>query len=385
MPTEKLYLLFSAAAFFFIPLRTQAQTIPAATAQKIDALFSHVTETSPGYMVGVIKDTDFLFQKGYGAANLEYGIPISATSAFNVASLSKQFTAACVALLILDGKVSLDDPIKKYLPQFPKYKQEIRLKHLIYMTSGINDYYYNDRENNLDWSSLQFFNIDDAIAASLGNKSLMYAPGTQWSYSNINYMLLTKVVEKVSGMSFADFATQKLFQPLGMEQTLVNDDIFQVIPNRVVGYNHRDEENTGWLLESGYLNDAGEGFLQINRNSPHYGGSGVYTSLEDLKKWIANFHTKAFGGNAFYELMHQTMAFEHDKTNDAFGLAFGDFNGHEIVWYEGGDWGVSSYQMRFPKTGLTVICLSNLGTGNARQQVNRIMDILVADGAVELE
>ncbi|MEM0992251.1 MAG: serine hydrolase domain-containing protein [Bacteroidota bacterium] len=364
--------------------QAQAQ-LPDTSEQKIDAIFEQMNEATPGYMIGIIQDTSFLFQKGYGLANLDYQIPVTANTAFNIASLSKQFTAACIALLIMEDQLSLEDDVRKYLPDFPKYKHPIQIKHLIYMTSGINDYYYNERENEQDWSSLQFFNIDMAIEASLSNKRLMYQPGTQWSYSNINYMLLTKVVEKISGKSFSSFIKARLFEPLGMQNTLVHDDIFQVIPNRAMGYNYRDEENTNWMLENGYLQARGEGFLQIHRNSPHYGGSGVYTTMNDLKKWIANFETKAFGGQQFYDLLHQTMKFEHDKTNDAFGLVFGDFNGHEIVWYEGGDWGFSSYLMRFPKNGLTVVCFSNLGTGNARQYVNQIVDILVEDELIELK
>ncbi len=364
---------------------TSHKQVPNSTIQKIDALFKTVNSTTPGYMVGVIQDTSFLFQKGYGAANLEYSIPISSHSVFNIASLSKQFTAACIAILTVDNQVSLEDNIKKYIPNFPTYAHEIQLKHLIYMTSGINDYYYNPRKNGSDWSTLHFFNVDTAIQASLSNESLMYAPGKQWSYSNINYMLLTKVVEKVSGMRFAEFAQQRLFEPLNMTQTLVNDDIFQVIPNRVVGYNFRDSSNIGWMIENGYCPPVREGYLQIQRKAPHYGGSGVYTSMNDLKKWIANFQTKQLGGQVFYDLMHQTMKFDHDKANDAFGLVFGDFNGHDMIWYEGGDWGFSSYMMRFPQINTTIVCFSNLGTGNARQFANQVMDILVDDEIIRLE
>lgn len=364
---------------------TAQKQLPKGNIKKVDKLFKHVNENTPGYMIGVIQDGAFIFQKGYGLANLEYQIPISSQSAFNIASLSKQFTAACVALLILDDKISLEDDIKKYIPDFPNYKSPIQIKHLIYMTSGINDYYYNERNTGLDWSSLHFFNVDTAIQASLSNDTLMYQPGTQWSYSNINYMLLTKVVEKVSGIRFSEFAQKRIFEPLEMNNTFVNDDIFQVIPNRADGYNYRDKENTGWLLEYDYMQAKGTGFLQINRNSPHYGGSGIYTTMDDFKKWMANFSTKKFGGEAFYDLMHQTMKFEHNKANDAFGLVFGDFNGHEIVWYEGGDWGFSSYMIRFPKEDITVVCFSNLGTGNARKYTNQVIDVLSDEGIIKLE
>lgn len=353
--------------------------------RKIDSLFSHINTNTPGYMVAVIQDTSYVLEKGYGAANLEYDIPIKSNSAFNIASLSKQFTGACIALLMLEGKVSFEDPVTKYIDNLPKYGDNIKVKHLIYMTSGINDYYYNERKNRTDWSSLNFFNIDMAIEASMSNKRLMYEPGNQWSYSNINYMLLTKIVEKVSGMRFSEFAEERIFKPLNMSNTYVNDDIFQVIPNRVNGYNYRNEENTGDLIENGYLNSKGEGFLQINRNSPHYGGSGIYTTISDFKKWIDNFETKSFGGIEFYNLLHKTMKFDHEKSNDAFGLAFGDFNGNEIIWYEGGDWGFSSYMMRFPNSNLTIVVFSNLGTGNARNYANQIIDILVNDEIIKLK
>lgn len=292
------------------------------TLAKIDSLFQHVDLSTPGYMVGVIKDSNYIINRGYGLANLEYTIPI-------------------------------------------------------------NDY-HNPRKNGTDWSGLNFFDVDTAIMASMNNRELLYEPGKKWSYSNINYMLLTKVVEKISGIRFSEFAKQRLFDPLDMTDTFVNDDIFQVIPNRVNGYNHRDDENTGWLIESGYLLSKGNGFLQINRNSPHYGGSGIYTTMNDLKKWITNFQTKAFGGQEFYDLMHKTMKFDHDKSNDSFGLVAGDFNGHEIVWYEGGDWGFSSYIMRFPKNNIAIVCLSNLGTGNSRKYAHQIMDVLIEDKIVDL-
>ena len=358
----------------FLPLWLFGQW--SAAEQQIDELFKDQSAQTPGYVVGVFHKGEYLFKKGYGSANLEYQIPIDEHSAFNIASLSKQFTAAALALLILDNKVDLEDPVGDYLEDFPFKDSKMQVKHLVYMTSGINDYYYNERTCG-DWSTLQFFNIDTAIQASYGSGELMYEPGSQWSYSNINYMLLTKIVEKVSGQSFASFLQERLFKPLQMEHTLVNDDVFTVIPGRVNGYNERTEENTDWMLEYGYLNELGEGYLQLPRNSPHYGGSGMYTTLDDLGKWLANFATKEFGGKAFYDQMHQTMEFEHDKTNDAFGLFFGDFNGRSMVAYEGGDWGFSSFMMRFPDNELSIVVLSNIGTGRAASKAYQIMDILV--------
>ncbi len=349
----------------------------------IDTLFKGIDGNSPGYMGAVIIGDTFLFEKGYGLANLEHKIPINKSTNFNIASLSKQITGAAIALLIIEKKISLEDKVSDHLSDFAFPKDSVKIKHLIYMTSGINDYRYNPRANATDWSSLHYFNVDTAIVASYGSGALMYPPGSQWSYSNINYMLLTEIVEKVSGLSFSEFVEQKIFNPLGMKNSYVNDDIFQVIPNRALGYNYRDDENTNWLLESGYLKNRGEGFLQINRNAPHYGGSGVYTTMDDFKKWISNFYSKKFGGEDFYNLMHKTMKFDHDKANDAFGLVLAEYEGKDIVWYEGGDWGYSSFMLRFVESNTTIVCFSNLGTGNARAKVWGIYDILKEKKLIE--
>jgi len=349
----------------------------------IDTVFKSADTSNPGYMIAVINKDEFLFQKGYGLANLEHNIEIDKNTCFNIASLSKQITAASIALLILEGKINVDDLVSDHIEDFSFSKDSIRIKHLIYMTSGINDYTYNARQNKTDWSSLNYFNIDTAIVASYSSEELMYEPGSQWSYSNINYILMTKIVEEVSGMRFSTFVKRFIFMPLDMKNSLVNDDIFEVIPNRAMGYNYRTEEETNWMIESGYLRDKGDGLLQIHRNSPHYGGSGVFTTMDDWKKWIANFSTKTFGGQEFHDLMHTTMKFDHDKSNDAFGLVIDEYEGKEIVWYEGGDWGFSSFMIMFPESETSIVCFSNIGTGNARSKVWAVYDILFDQGIIK--
>lgn len=368
---------------FFLSVSLATAQISDEIARKIDTVFGNVDNHTPGYIIGVFQNDSLLWKKGYGLANLEHLIPIDSHTNFNIASLSKQITAAAIALLVLEDKISLEDPVSDYLEDFPFAKDQTKIKHLIYMTSGINDYYYNPRTNGTDWSSLQFFGIDDAIAASYGSGELMYQPGTQWSYSNINYMLLTKIVAKVSGMPFSEFVQQRIFKPLGMNNSLVNDDIFEVIPNRALGYNIRTEAETNWLIESNYMEERGDGFLQIHRNSPHHGGSGVYTTLEDFGRWLANFYNKSLGGEAFYTLMHRTEKFEHDKANDALGLVLDNYQGQDVVWYEGGDWGFSSFMLRFVASNTSIVCFSNLGTGNAKSKVWGVYDILVDHGILK--
>jgi CubicO group peptidase (beta-lactamase class C family) len=304
---------------------------------------------------------------------------------FNVASLSKQFTAACLALTILDGKVRLEDTAAAYVPALAKYHRAggapILVKHLVYMTSGLPDYYTVPRKNGRTWSPYDQFTVDDAIAASLAADTLKFRPGTRWDYSNVNYMLLTKVVEKASGLPFADFADRRLFRPLGMAHTQVNADFTAVVPHRALGYNPRtpgvvaQARKEGWYVREG----AGRYAWVTNpRTSPHYGGSGVHTTLEDLARWDRNFHTQRFGGRAFFDLMHRRERFAHPKDNDAFGLVLGRYKGLNTVWYAGGDLGFSSYMLRFPDQRTTVIVLSNLGDGNTTKYARAVADLVLA-------
>lgn len=349
--------------------------------KKIDALFKEFTHsTSPGYAIAITKGHKVVYKKGYGVANLEYSIPITPQSIFSIASVSKQFTGACIALLIMQNKLSLDDKVAQYIPTLKKYKYPLQIKHLLYNTSGLQDYYRLPRKNGKSWITFNYFDVDEAIQTSLQQDTLLFRPGTQWNYCNVNFMLLTKIVEKVSKQTFSEFIQQKLFKPLGMQHSLINDDITNIIKNRVIPYNYRTKESIQSYTNAGIkLNNKGK-YIQHWRTSPHYGGSGVMTSIDDLTKWCINFYTKNFGGNQFYKLMHQTIKFEHKRDNQAFGLYTGNFNGRKIVAWDGGDWGISSQIMRFPKKGVAIICLSNLGTGRAYRKVNQIADILIEEG-----
>ncbi|MEM6721954.1 MAG: serine hydrolase domain-containing protein [Bacteroidota bacterium] len=351
---------------------------------KIDSLFTEFNRLdTPGYAIGVSKNGKTLYAKGFGAANLDYNLPITSKSAFSIASVSKQFTAACVALLILDGKLSLETPAVQFIPELKKYKDTIRIKHLIYNTSGITDYPRLERKSGKSWITFNYFDIDECIATSLAEDELQFTPGDRWDYCNVNFMLLTKIVEKVSGMSFSQFAKERLFAPLQMNHTLINDDITEIIPNRVTPYNFRTKESIAGYGEYDVKLKNESDFIQHPRNSPHYGGSGVVTTIEDLLKWSENMVSKTFGGQAFYDLMHKTIKFNHDRDNQAFGLYIGDYNGRKIVAWDGGDWGISSQLLRFPDEGVAITVLSNIGTGEAYRKVNAIAQILIDEGFIK--
>ena len=346
--------------------------------KKIDSLFSdYDIPASPGYVIGVFKEKRIVLAKGYGMANLDYDIPITANTVFNIASLSKQFTAACIALLVLRDSISLEDEVSKYIPAVGKYNPSIQIKHLVYFTSGIHEYHTLPHKNGLNWNLYDYFTIDTDIATSLSQPNLEFTPGTQWEYSNTDYMLLAKIVEKVTGKTLNEFATENLFKPLGMKSTQVNDDVTAIIKNRATGYIPRSAETVAGARSAGYYLRKEGAWLQAHRNAPHYGGSGVFTSIHDWYLWDRNFYTHNISGTAFYDLMHQRQKFSHEKDNDALGLVFGTFRGEEIIWYAGGDIGFNSYVMRFPKQQLTIVCFSNLDIGgNAEKMAKKVADIL---------
>ena len=346
----------------------------------IDAIFkSFDKKNSPGFAIGIIKGKQILYTKGYGSANLDYEIPITPNSSFDIASVSKQFTAACIALLIIDNKISLETPVSEFVPELAKFKDTIRIKHLIYNTSGIIDYFKLPRPDGKSWITFNYFDIDYCIKVSLGQDTLAFKPGDKWDYCNVNYMLLTKIVEKVSGKSFSEFSKQRLFAPLGMKNTLINDDVTEIINNRVTPYNKRTSEYIDAYKKEGInIKNKGE-WLQHPRNSPHYGGSGVVTTVNDLIKWSENFFTKKFGGQTFYDLMHRTEKFKNGRDNQAFGLYFDHYKGRNYVAWDGGDYGVSSQLIRFTNKKVAIVVLSNLGTGEAYKKANAIADILIDD------
>lgn len=270
-------------------------------------------------------------------------------------------------------------PVRRFIPELSKYRDTITIAHLLYNTSGIIDYFKLPRGGGRSWVTFNYFDNDECIRTSLKPDTLAFKPGTRWDYSNVNYMLLTKVIEKVSGMTFRQFAQKRIFEPLQMYHTVINDDNTEVISNRVTPYNKRSKEIVDAYRKEGFKVNYGTGWIQHARNSPHYGGSGVNTTVEDLVKWEENFFSKKFGGDRFYDLMHQTHHFVNGRDNQAFGLYRDVYKG-KIYWaWDGGDFGISAQAVHFPKEQVAIIVLSNIGTGNAAEKAQQIAGILYAD------
>jgi CubicO group peptidase (beta-lactamase class C family) len=357
-----------------------AQSLDIPTQQRIDTVFAdHAHPDSAGFAVGVVRDGQVIYAHGYGQSNLDDAVAITPDTAFHLASLSKQFTAAALAVLIQEGRVSLTDPVEKYIPAARRYGPSLQIRHLVYMTSGLVDYNSVKRPSGDPWFSAYYFDIDTAIKSSL-SQPLAFKPGTHWAYRNINFMLIAKIVETVSGQSLHDFLKARFFSPLGMDSTLVDDDTTELIPHRAIGYGPRSPEIVAELHKLGIKARDDGRWVRLNRISPHYGGSGVFSTILDLAKWQDNFDQPRAGGISYVGFMYRTERFQHEKVNDAFGLVWRDYRGLKMLDYSGEDLDANTYMAHFPDTHISVICLSNILTGNCESRAHAVMDILAETG-----
>ncbi len=327
---------------------------------------AHAQEPVGGYGVfGLAPDGSAMFE-AVGIADPESGAEVSPDTVFHIASLSKQFTAAALALAILDGKVALDDPVARHIPEAAHYGEALTIAHLVYFTSGLTEPYDVPRQSGQPWTTHHHFTVDEAIAASLSVEALQFAPGAQWRYNNINYQLMAEIVERAYAEPFSAIVKARIFEPLGMTASLVHDDITAVIPNRANGVMERTAETIASLRSTGiHVADEG-GPVLIRRNAPHYGGSGVMTSLADWALWQREMLSREVFGEPFWELMMSTQTFDHPKDNDAFGLVHSTFEDAPIVWYAGGDIDASSYMLASPSNGFAAACFSNMAGFDCR-------------------
>lgn len=336
---------------------------PAGLARSVDAVFADYAKPgSPGCSLAVIRDGGIVYEKGYGLANVEHGVPIDPRlTVFDIGSTSKQFTATCVLLLAQDGKLSLDDDVHKFLPELPDYGTPVTLRHLLHHTSGMRDYINLMAMGGLnfeDWTT-----DDDALAAIARQKTLDFKPGTEHSYSNSGYFLLSQVVKRVSGKTLRELAQERIFTPLGMTSTRILDDHTAIIPHRAASY--------------GPLPTGGFGVQASNWEQT--GDGGVQTTVEDLAKWDRNFYQPKVGGAWLIEQLQTKGTLNDGETIDyARGLFINSYRGLPRVSHGGGWAGYRAELMRFPDQKLSVVTLCNLASTNPTALAQQVADLYLA-------
>ena len=316
---------------------------------------------SPGCAVGVLRDGRIAYARGYGMANLDLGIALSPHSVLDIGSTSKQFTAMAVVLLAQQGKLSLDDDVRRHIPELPTYEKPVTVRHLLTHTSGLRDYLTLWYLAGID--DADFTTEAEALDIIRRQKVLNFQPGEQRLYSNSGFFLASVLVERVSGRSLAQFAADHIFRPLGMRHTRFNNDHTAIIPGRATGYSRR---------EGGGYSTSMSDFEQI-------GDGGVLTSVEDLQRWDENFYTGRVGGRAGLDQLHQRAILNNGRTEPyALGLIVDTYRGLRRVRH-GGSWaGYRAELMRFPDQHFSVVVLCNLAGTDPTTLARRVAEVHLA-------
>jgi CubicO group peptidase (beta-lactamase class C family) len=337
----------------------QAPTTPGDTTSRVvDRVFAAWRDTDrPGCAVGVSRNGHVVYEHGYGMANLETGTAIRASSIFHVASVSKQFTAMAIMLLARDGKLSVDDNIRKYLPEIPDYGTPITIRHLLTHTSGLRDQW------DLIGLSRGRFEEDRITEADVMDivprqKALNFTPGAEYLYSNTGFTLLGVIVKRVTSQSLRDFSQERIFTPLGMTSTHFHDDYTMLVPGRTSAYEPR---GTGWRVSI--------------PNYDTYGATSLFTTVGDLLKWEANFDKPVVGDRALFDQMETPARLTNGDTSSyGYGLAIGRYRGARVIEHNGADAGYRSYAGRFPEQGLAIAIACNAAPANTTALARGVAD-----------
>jgi CubicO group peptidase (beta-lactamase class C family) len=347
------HLLFAFVALFSFSFSAMSQ--PEKT---IDALFAEFDKTNaPGAAVMVIKDGKPVFAKGYGMANIADGTRCSTNTNFRLASVTKQFTAMAIMILAERGKLSLEDKMVKFFPEFPDYGKEITIRHLLTHRSGLLDY-----EETMPANLTIPLSDRDVFWIMREQDHLEFPAGEKYHYSNTGYSLLSIIVEVVSGQKFAAFLKDNIFQPIGMTNSVAYEPGISVVPNRAFGY--------------AKVKDGFE-FADQSLTSAVLGDGGVYSSVMDMFKWDQALYTEKLVSK---KMLQQAFTI-HSPSSDmegsgyGFGWYLGKYRAAKHIWHYGSTCGFSTKIERFPEKKLTVILLTNRRDANLKEIQEKIADL----------
>ena len=357
-------------ALLVLPACIQAaMAAPTVAPERIDAVFAQWNRSdSPGCAATVVDDGQVVYRKGFGMASLELDVPITPQTVFYIASTSKQFAAASIALLAEEGRIALDDDVRKYVPELPDYGRPITISHLVHHTSGLRDH--------LGLFGLAGGNAADAYPEAralrliASQKATNYPPGTEYLYSNANYFLLSLIVKRASGMNLRQYADSRIFKPLGMRHTLFYDDASEIVHGRTIGHNGSAQE--GWTLQRTNFDLVGDG--------------GLLTTVDDLVLWERNFHHNRLGKGGQDLIQQLTTPGSLDDGTPieyGFGLMMSHYRGLPTVSHGGSFLAYKADMLRFPQQRLGIYVLCNAGVATPGKASQAIADLYLAQAFTE--
>ena len=335
-----------AGAVLLAPSATAGQQAEAHDA--VDRVFADWSSTeAAGCAVGVERDGHRVLSRAYGMADLEHDVRNTPATIFEAGSVSKQFTAAAIILLVQDGLLRLDDDVRRYVPELPDYGSTITIRHLLTHTSGLRD--WGSIAAIGGWSRSTATHTHDHVLDILSRQSaLNFEPGAEYSYSNSGYNLLAIIVDRVSGMSFADFSRARIFEPLGLRDTQWRDDYTRIVKGRASAYAMR---NGAWVIDRPIENVHGNG--------------GLLTTVADLLEWNDALAAGTLGGASFVEMMHDRGVLNSGRTiTYASGLVVSELGGVPEISHTGATSGYRAFLARYPDQRLGVAVLCNAGNVN---------------------
>ena len=330
---------------------------------KIDALIpTQVNDSTPGLVIGVVQKGELIFSKGYGLANISYGISNDPKMVYNIGSVSKQFLGYAFAMLHVKGDLNIDDPVNKYLEDWPEFEYTVTLRHLLTHTSGYREAY---TMSNLAGRIIGVDRLsrEECLEVVRKQPQLEFIPGSRWTYNSTAWVILAEVLEKVTGQAADEWVENNILQPLEMQNTQIESFVGEVILNAAESYSY----------------DKEQGYINQESNRAIFGAAEVYTSIPDLVKWINNYRTAVIGGVAVNALFLDPFIL-NDKSNSEYALGIGNssYRGLKRYRHTGGHEAFSTQLSYFPEHDLGIITISNFG-GKGRLSTTKIAELLLEE------
>jgi CubicO group peptidase (beta-lactamase class C family) len=350
-------------ALFLLPGNTVGQKLAsrkntAPLEHAVDEIMKDFTARTPGASVLILKNDSIIFQKGYGVKQIGQRSRIDPYTNFRLASVTKQFTAASILLLQQAGKLSLNDPVVKYLPNIPTYARSIRIGHLLNHSSGLPDY-----EDLIPEAQTEQVHDADCLQLIRKADSLYFVPGDAYRYSNTGYALLALIVEKISGRSFATFLDSAIFKPLNMRSTVAYEKGISKVKNRAMGHSLI---NGNWEL------------TDQSNSSAVLGDGGIYSNVNDLAKWIAALWNYRLLPKSIQQQAWSSTLFNNRQVNDyGFGWHVEKYSKGTHPYHSGSSIGFRNYLNLFPEEKIMVVVLTNRNSADPKTICKKISALFV--------